>query len=162
MTQILEFLGINSILFILIVVLLIWLTILSVVFVKLLLHYTRLTQGSNKRNLRQILENVLNSLGENKTQIEELVKRCEVIEKEARTHLQKIGVVRFNPFADAGGDQSFVVALLNEHKDGVVISSLHSRSGTRIYAKPIKNGRGTKYDLSKEEVEALKQAEKED
>lgn len=159
--QLLEFLGINSILFFLIVGVLIWLIILSVIFIRLLLHYTRLTQGSNKRNLKQILENILNSLGENNTQIEQLIERCETIEKEAETHLQKVGVVRFNPFADAGGDQSFVVALLNEHKNGVVISSLHSRSGTRIYAKPIQNGRGTKYDLSKEELEALKQAEKE-
>ena len=69
--------------------------------------------------------------------------------------IQKVGVVRFNPFKETGGNQSFSIALLDSKDNGLVISSLFTRQGTRIYAKPVKNGKST-YQLSKEELEAIK------
>lgn len=71
--------------------------------------------------------------------------------------LQHIGVVRFNPFPDKGGDQSFVVALLDDHADGVVLSGLHSRSDSRVYAKPVARGQSN-YTLTGEEKEAIARA----
>jgi hypothetical protein len=73
--------------------------------------------------------------------------------------IQHIGVVRFNPFADKGGDQSFALAILDDHADGAVISSLHSRVDVRIYAKPIVGGQST-YSLSADEKEAIARAMK--
>jgi hypothetical protein len=71
--------------------------------------------------------------------------------------VQYVGLVRFNPFADTGGDQSFALALFDKRGDGVVISSLHGRTATRFYAKPLKGG-ASPLSLSDEEVQALKQA----
>ncbi|HKG56390.1 MAG TPA: DUF4446 family protein, partial [Candidatus Limnocylindrales bacterium] len=68
-----------------------------------------------------------------------------------------IGLVRFNPFEDTGGNQSFAVALLDAHGDGFVLSSLHGRGGTRVYAKALTNGR-SESTLSGEESEALRLA----
>jgi hypothetical protein len=68
--------------------------------------------------------------------------------------VQRIGLVRFNPFDDTGGDQSFALALLNAGGDGVVLSSLHGRGGTRFYAKPVRTGRTT-HSLTTEEQQAL-------
>jgi len=65
--------------------------------------------------------------------------------------------VRFNPFEDVGGDQSFAIALLDQHGNGLVLSSLHNRAETRVYAKPIQAGR-SEYTLSAEEQQALAQA----
>ncbi len=73
--------------------------------------------------------------------------------------VQHIGVVRYNPFADKGGDQSFVVAVLDDHADGVVLSGLHSRADARIYAKPIVGGQST-YTLTGEEKDAIARAMK--
>ncbi len=67
----------------------------------------------------------------------------------------KVNVLRFNPFEDIGGDQSFVLAILNNNNDGAIITSLHNRDITRIYAKPIKNGEGDNITLSKEEKLAI-------
>ena len=67
----------------------------------------------------------------------------------------KINVLRFNPFEDIGGDQSFILTILNHNNDGVVVTSLHNRDLTRIYAKPIKNGEGNNITLSKEEKLAI-------
>jgi hypothetical protein len=72
---------------------------------------------------------------------------------------QKISIVRFNPFGDTGGDQSFSLAVLDSHNSGYVLTSIHSRTGTRVYVKPIDLGK-SKYTLSDEERQALAQAEK--
>lgn len=71
--------------------------------------------------------------------------------------VQNVGLVRYNPFQETGGDQSFALALLDKRGDGVVISSLHSRNNTRFYAKPIKAG-ASQLSLSEEEAQALQQA----
>jgi len=72
---------------------------------------------------------------------------------------QKISIVRFNPFGDTGGDQSFVLAVLDAHNSGYVLTSIHGREGTRVYVKPVDDGK-SKYPLSDEEKQALTQAAK--
>ncbi len=72
-------------------------------------------------------------------------------------HAGRVGMVRFNPFQDAGGDQSFAIAWLNEEGSGVVLSSLHSRTGVRVYAKPLARG-ASAHTLSVEEEEAIRRA----
>ena len=72
---------------------------------------------------------------------------------------QKISIVRFNPFGDTGGDQSFVLAVLDSHNSGYVLTSIHGREGTRVYVKPVDYGK-SKYPLSDEEKQALAQASK--
>ena len=73
----------------------------------------------------------------------------------AALYRNKNNVLRFNPFEDIGGDQSFILTILNNNNDGVVVTSLHNRDLTRIYAKPIKNGEGNNITLSKEEKLAI-------
>ena len=72
--------------------------------------------------------------------------------------LHKFSVIRFNPFKDIGGDQSFAIALLDGKNNGLVISSLHTREGTRVYAKPIAKGEGDGYSLTEEEKQVIKEA----
>jgi len=72
--------------------------------------------------------------------------------------IEKIKLIRFNPFDDVGGDQSFILVLLNKENSGILLTSLHHRSFTRIYAKPIKNGQGDNITLSKEEKSAILKA----
>ena len=107
------------------------------------------------------LEEVLQSLGgemENfKSSLTTIETHVESLESRAESSIKHVGVVRFNPFKDAGSDQSFVVALLDELRSGVVISSLYSRDGVRVYAKPIAKGTSS-YQLSEEEQEALRKA----
>jgi hypothetical protein len=70
---------------------------------------------------------------------------------------QKISIVRFNPFGDTGGDQSFSLAVLDGHDSGYVLTSIHGRQGTRVYVKPVDFGK-SKYTLSAEEQQSLQQA----
>ena len=72
--------------------------------------------------------------------------------------LHKVALVRFNPFKELGGDQSFSMALLNGKNNGIVISSLHTREVTRVYSKAITGGKSDKYPLTEEEERVVKQA----
>jgi len=71
--------------------------------------------------------------------------------------IQKTGIVRFNPFSDIGGNQSFAIALLDEKNNGFVISSLFVKEGNRVYAKAVKDGK-SEHSLSNEEIEAIDRA----
>jgi hypothetical protein len=79
------------------------------------------------------------------------------LEAAQRKAFQRVGLVRYNPFEETGGNQSFALALLDAAGDGWVLSSLHARSGTRVYAKTIKAGRAD-VGLSAEETAAITRA----
>jgi hypothetical protein len=85
----------------------------------------------------------------------ELQSLHEFLERRSRGSLQHIGMVRFNPFEDTGSDQSFAIALLDDRRDGVVVSSLHGRTYTRVFAKPVEAGT-SRHALSDEETEAIR------
>lgn len=137
---------------------LLWLLALSLYLLRAVKHYQRLTYGVDKKDLKSILENLLGEVACDSKRIDELFHTADEIKKEGFLHIQKVGLVRFNPFKDTGGDQSFTLALLDGEGSGAVVSSLHSRTGTRIYAKPVIRGEGEEYELSKEEKEAIKKA----
>ncbi|OGH06433.1 MAG: hypothetical protein A2W22_06540 [Candidatus Levybacteria bacterium RBG_16_35_11] len=136
----------------------IWLIVLTVWLMRSSSHYNELTRGVNNKNLRNILENMLKEFDIAKGDISDLKKYCEKNERDGIFHIQKIGLKRFNPFKDTGGDQSFVLALVDGNDTGVVISGLYSRSGTRWYAKKVSFGKGVDYELSDEEKSAIKEA----
>jgi hypothetical protein len=89
--------------------------------------------------------------------IDALTARTVALEAAQRRSFQRVGLVRYNPFEETGGNQSFALALLDAAGDGWVLSSLHARSGTRVYAKGITSGRADG-GLSDEETAAIKQA----
>lgn len=80
------------------------------------------------------------------------------IKAQLRFCVQKIGVVRYNPFSDVGGELCYAVAILDENNDGFVLNSVYSRDGCYTYAKPIEAGKCEKYKLSDEEVESVRKA----
>ncbi|MDD3480735.1 MAG: DUF4446 family protein [Patescibacteria group bacterium] len=75
----------------------------------------------------------------------------------AELSVNKVALLRYNPFGDVGSDQSFSLCLLNSHEDGFVISSIHSREGTRVYSKSVQGG-VSRYNLSREEERAIRLA----
>ena len=140
------------------VIIAIWLTILSFFIWKMTAHYNNLTKGISTKTLKSILDHLLRQIEETQQDIDSLVNRCATMEKDNLLHIQKVGLLRFNPFKDTGGDQSFIIELINAHDTGIVISGLYSRSGTRWYAKRVIEGKGVDHELSDEEKKAIKEA----
>ncbi len=114
----------------------------------------QLTGGVEGGDLEAILGQHLETVHQVGSDLDELTARTAILESSARHHFAKEGLVRFNPFPDTGGNQSFAMALLDESDDGFVLSSLHSRTGTRIYAKAVAMGKSDG-SLSTEEQEAI-------
>lgn len=138
-----------------IAVLFIWLVLITISFWNLYSHYNNLVKGVTKKTLQAIMEELLKNTHLTKKDIETLKERCDKIEKDGSLHIQKIGLLRFNPFKDTGGDQSFILSLLDGNDTGIVISGLYSRSGTRWYAKQVHYGKGISHELSDEEKKAI-------
>lgn len=111
-------------------------------------------------NLEEILNGHEKDIMTARNDIDGLYKIADKLHKMSSQSLQKVGVVRFNPFAGEGdgGDQSFAIAILDEKNNGFVISSLHARTETRVYTKPITDG-SSSYHLSEEEAQAVKHAQ---
>ncbi len=125
------------------------------------------------RNYRQ-LDALLRGSRGNENGLEELLDRLSRLERDAaaldvlqsalrelelrQNHsFQSVGLVRFNPFTDMGGDQSFALSIVDSYGDGFVMSSLHGRTATRIYAKTVRRGQSTQ-TISTEEQSAIDQA----
>ncbi len=148
----------NLVLFLIIGLLAFWLAIVSVFYFRLNRHYCRLVSGSKIKDLKTVLEKLLDQSELNRKEIRETEKQMGVLDEKNLINLQKIGLVRFNPLADTGGNQSFALALLDGQDSGLVVSTLHSRQSTRIYAKPLFKGRPQGFNLSVEEKQAVSQA----
>lgn len=120
----------------------VWLTGLTVFVYRLSAHYGRLTKGHTAASLKELLDGYLRKL-----------------EADGLLHLQRIGIVRYNPFSDTGGSQSFSMGLLDGDKNGIVITSLYGRSGNRWFVKEVEKGKGKGVELSKEEESAIRKAQ---
>lgn len=136
-----------------------WGTVLTVLVWQLKRHYDQLIKRTDKKTLTEALAKILDGVSINDKKISELAQKIEEVDKQGFSHLQKVGLVRFNPFEEVGSDQSFVVCFLDAFDNGIVLTSLTSRSGTRWYGKTVKKGEGVEHDFSKEEKEALRQAQ---
>ncbi len=116
-----------------------------------------LTRGEAGRDPDGVLDTRLDRVGAISGEVDELTVRTAMVESSLRRSFQRFGLVRFNPFEDTGGNQSFALALLDANGDGVIVSSLHSRGGTRVYAKAVAGGR-SEAALSDEEARAVSDA----
>ncbi len=110
-----------------------------------------------KKKEPENLKEILSQFKDLKENFEKISKELRNLKRDSRFSIQKFGIVRFNPFKEMGGNQSFSVALLDGNDNGVVITALYTREGNRVYGKPIKNGQ-SEYLLSAEEKEAISRA----
>lgn len=136
----------------------IWLVILTWYVLRFKARYAALLKKTEKKDIVDFLIQFDEEIKVDKQAIETLSKRILVLEEKNKNHIQRIGFVRFNPFANTGGEQSFSIALLDEQDNGMVITALHGRNGSRWYAKIVKRAKGLHVALSEEELEAIKQA----
>lgn len=132
---------------------------LLIVVIMLSRRVSKLTKGKIVSNLESvIIEN--NKLA---LEIKQKLKDQEIqivdIKKDAMNNVQNIGVVRFNPFKETGGSQSFAIALTDKNGTGVVLSSLFTRDRMNVFAKPVING-ASEYNLTDEEQSAINQSRK--
>lgn len=148
---------IQTISLILFLILTLWLIILSVFVFRTYRHFTHLVDRVRGENLINILEKILKEEQDQRRAIQDINKEIIGMQKESNKYLQKVGLMRFNPFSDTGGEQSFTLGLLDKLNNGVILTGLHTRERTRVYVKSVQDGK-SKTELSKEEDKALSAA----
>lgn len=108
-------------------------------------------------NLEEVLTSQLKKVEKQEEDLTKIFEKISQLDKISQKSFQKIGIVRFNPFREVGGNQSFSIALLNADDNGFILSSYYGHELNRIYAKPVSSGRA-RYSLSKEEKKAIEKA----
>jgi hypothetical protein len=141
------------------IILIIWITILTVFLLRMIRHYNKLTKGVSTHGLKEVLEEIVGNQKDLVQETNRLRSELQKYSTDGTFHIQKIGLERFNPFSDTGGSQSFTLAILDGHDNGLVMTSLYARTGNRWYVKEVRSGKGREYDLSKEEQNAIHKAQ---
>jgi hypothetical protein len=118
----------------------------------------KLLAGKKGESLEGVITELVAAVRNTDKVNEEIQQHLIGVEQRLRRSIQHVKTDRFNPFREQGlgGNQSFAVALLDEHGDGVVLSSLYTRDKVSVYAKPVKH-RQSEYELTNEERAVLSQ-----
>ena len=161
MDNIINTIGTDNILLILLgltVILLIAFIIVMIKMVGLNKRYKEFMKKlGNGKNLEEDLENYMYRVDRVEKQNAEITSFIKGLDNDFKKCIHKVGIVRYSAFKDTGSDLSFTLALLNDKNDGVVLNGIYSREMSNIYAKPVENGKSS-YTLSQEEEEAIRKA----
>jgi hypothetical protein len=155
--ELLELLDINVLLVALTGIMVIFLIIIIVLWSKLnklRKSYLAMLNGDASLNVESALIELQNKVAAAVAKSDSVQQQNEVIVQRMKKMKSHIGINRYNAFAESGSDLSFSVAIVDEEADGVVISGIHNRDETYVYAKPLTQGQSP-YPLSPEEKEAI-------
>lgn len=136
----------------------VWLGILTFLVLRQGNFLRSLFPKSGERDIRKKFEEVVKSIEDFDKDLNRIRGKLADLENDGMLHIQKVALLRYNPYEDTGGDQSFSVALLSSKGTGMVITSLHARSGTRVFAKDVLEGEVVRYHFSKEEETVIRKA----
>ncbi|MFX0560945.1 DUF4446 family protein [Tepidibacillus infernus] len=141
------------------IILLIWNITISFKLKNLKKRFLRFSRGGSVNNLEQMIENFSTDMDEIKEIIAQNRKQLHLILEKLTNIKGQVGIIRYNAFGEQGNDLSFSIAILDEKKNGIVITSIYNRGESNTYAKPLEAGE-SRYQLSKEEILAIERATK--
>jgi len=140
--------------------LVLWLGFLTYKLNNIRAGFDKVAKASAKGKLPELINTTSRKVESLSKRIDNLVLTHKKTSDNLKGAIQRVGLVRFDAFKDIGGALSFALALLNDQKDGVVISTINGRSESRIFIKDISGG-SSESTLSEEEELAIKEAFKE-
>jgi hypothetical protein len=135
-----------------------WLILISYFLFKTRRHYQNLISKTRKNKIDEILDSLIEDKNNIKNDLTEIKQKLHETIQKSNNYFKKIGIVRFNPFGKAGGDQSFVLSMLDNENNGLIINFIYTSDGLRVYTKKILKGKGKDYQLSEEEEKAIKES----
>jgi len=135
-----------------VVLILLWILMIEI-------RLNKIFAGTKARNLEEMIVIVGKKINQIEEKEIEIDKHLIKVDERLNKSIRNIETIRFNPFIDAGSNQSFAIALMNDEGNGVVMSSLYARDRMSIFAKPITKGK-SEFELSSEEKEVLDKATK--
>lgn len=119
--------------------------------------YRTMMDGAGVENLESVLITIKEEQKQQKEALAAAQARIEVLEQRLPLQKSNMAIHRYNAFSDTGSDLSFSLAITNDEKDGVVLTSIHSREGMYLYGKPLQKGQSN-YSLTPEERKVIDEA----
>ncbi len=113
-------------------------------------NYKRLTRGVTKKNLEEVVLQLIDKVAENNDNLEIINNKQKEILAQLNKCLKTPEITRYNAFEQMGSDLSFTAAFLDNELNGLILTSIYGRNESRIYAKPINKGK-SEYLLTPEE-----------
>ncbi len=141
----------------LIIILSIFVVFLSIHAILVHIKLKKLFAGKTGKDLESIILNIQERLSQYNAHAIKNSSDMQILEARLRKSLRGVKTMRFKPFEDAGSNQSFAIALIDDEQNGVILSSLYTRERMSVFAKPIRNG-SSEYELTKEEKSVLEES----
>jgi len=113
--------------------------------------------GGGKSDLIDFAVSLQGRIDDLHAAVDEVAAALARVDQRIDLSLAKTGLVRYDAYKDAGGQQSASVALLDSSRTGLVMSAIQGRDYARIYVKELDRGRAP-VALSPEELEAVERA----
>jgi hypothetical protein len=120
-------------------------------------RFKKFFAGTKARNLEEVMLHLGEQMKKLRESQEKIDKHLVTIDDRLNKSIRSVETIRFNPFLDAGSNQSFAISFLNDEGNGVIMSSLYARDRMSIFAKPIIKG-NSEFELSSEEKEVLEKS----
>ncbi len=133
-----------------------WVGFLHYRFLKITQANKALLKEAGGSNLEEILHLQNKNISRLKEQIKDLDLLVKIVQKKIGFKIQRVNLLRYDAFQEKGGAQSYSIAFLDEHQNGLLLSNLHTREGDRLYAKTLSEGQ-SKYHLTQEELSVINQ-----
>ena len=139
------------------IIAIVWLLFLTSFLVWFYFSLRNILKDSKDKNFLKTFKNIEEIQQKNLKDILNLNLNLDSFRKESRLNIQRVGLTKYNPFKETGGNNSFSLVLLDGNKNGIIITSLHTRERTRFYLKEVKLGKPD-LELSDDEEKALKES----
>lgn len=141
----------------LVIALLFWNLLLSIKLKKITKRFNRFMRGASMTNLEQIIDKYINEIEEMNLNITKNTEGIKFLTEKTSSYKGRVELVRYNAFGEEGNDLSYSVAFIDDHQNGVVLTSIYNRGESNTYAKPVVNG-GSNYKLTQEEILVIEKA----
>lgn len=120
-------------------------------------QYAVLSAADGRESFIEVVARKTEEVEDLRDDVARLADDLRSTQRELQMAVRHIGVVRYDAFGDMGGRMSFSVALVDDHGNGFVLSSVHARSESRSYVKQLRGGMA-EVTLSPEESAAVADA----
>lgn len=117
-------------------------------------QYSLLQGRDGDETFVEVVAHTIDSMADLRDDVATMRSEIKRLRYELGDAVRHVSVVRYDAFNDLAGRLSFSAALLDDGANGLVMTSIHARSETRLYIKGVRGG-DSENPLSPEERQAV-------
>lgn len=117
-------------------------------------QYRVLSAADDQASFVEVVARKTAEVEELRADVADLAAELRATQGELHQALRHVSLVRYDAFGDMGGRMSFSVAMVDDHGNGFVLTTVHARSESRTYVKQLRGGMA-EVALSPEEQQAV-------